>query len=62
MYGSRLAVALLVSETVGNSLRHAFPDGRSGRIRVGLRRAGPMFELTAPMLERGYDTIEDGRS
>lgn len=39
-------VALLVSETVGNALRHAFPDGRSGRILVGLRRTGPMFELT----------------
>ncbi|WP_293681842.1 sensor histidine kinase [uncultured Phenylobacterium sp.] len=39
-------VALLVSETVGNALRHAFPDGRTGRIRVGLRRIGQSFELT----------------
>ena len=43
---SAAPVALLVSETVGNALRHAFPDGRSGRIRVGLRRMGEMFELT----------------
>lgn len=39
-------VALLVSETVGNALRHAFPDGRAGRIAVGLRRGGQGFELT----------------
>ena len=40
-------VALLVSETVGNALRHAFPDGRSGRILVMLRRAGgEAFEVT----------------
>jgi len=39
-------VALLVSETVGNALRHAFPEGRAGRIRVGLRRVADTFELT----------------
>ena len=39
-------VALLVSETVGNALRHAYPDGRAGRVRVGLRRTGEGFELS----------------
>jgi two-component sensor histidine kinase len=39
-------VALLVSETVGNALRHAFPDGRAGRVRVGLRRIADTFELS----------------
>lgn len=39
-------VALLVSEAVGNALRHAFPDNRSGRVRVGLRRVGANFELS----------------
>jgi len=39
-------VALLLSETVGNALRHAFPDGRAGRVRVGLRRVGGTFEIT----------------
>ena len=39
-------VALLVSETVGNALRHAFPGGRAGRIRVGLRRVADTFELS----------------
>lgn len=37
--------ALLLSETVGNCLRHAFPDGREGRVKVALRRAGGEFEL-----------------
>ena len=39
-------VALLVAETVGNCLRHAFPGERSGRVRVALRRATETFELS----------------
>jgi two-component sensor histidine kinase len=39
-------VALLLSECVGNALRHAFPDGRNGRVHVGLRRGQGAFELT----------------
>ena len=39
-------VALLVSEMVGNALRHAYPDGRTGRIQVGVRRTATGFELT----------------
>jgi len=38
-------VALLVSEAVGNALRHAFPDGRRGRIRVTVRRTPSGFDL-----------------
>lgn len=38
-------LALLVSETVGNALRHAYPDGRNGRVRVSLRRTAEGFEL-----------------
>jgi len=38
-------LALLVSETVGNALRHAYPEGRNGRVRVALRRTGEGFEL-----------------
>ncbi|WP_337186771.1 sensor histidine kinase [Phenylobacterium sp.] len=39
-------MALIVSEAVGNALRHAYPDGRNGRIRVALRRIGEGFELS----------------
>jgi two-component sensor histidine kinase len=38
-------LALLVSETVGNALRHAYPEGVNGRVRVGLRRMPEGFEL-----------------
>lgn len=39
-------IALLVSEAVGNALRHAYPVGRSGRVRVGLRRTADGFDLS----------------
>jgi two-component sensor histidine kinase len=39
-------IALLVSEAVGNALRHAYPIGRAGRIGVSLRRTVEGFELS----------------
>lgn len=44
-------MALLVSEAVGNALRHAYPDGRNGRVRVVLRRTPDGF---------GVDVADDG--
>lgn len=38
-------LALLVNETVGNALGHAFPDGRIGWIRVALRQDSTGLEL-----------------
>ena len=38
-------LALLISETMGNALGHAFPDGRTGRIRVALCRRADKLEL-----------------
>ena len=35
-----LPLGLIVNELVSNSLKHAFPDGRTGGIRLGLRRLG----------------------
>ena len=39
-------VALLVSEAVGNALRHAYPGDRQGRIQVAVRRTISGFDLT----------------
>ena len=38
-------LALLVNETVGNALGHAFPDGRTGSIWVALRQDAAGLEL-----------------
>lgn len=38
-------IALLVCELVSNALRHAYPEGRDGRIRVALRRTSQGVEL-----------------
>jgi len=38
-------MALLVSEMVGNALRHAYPDGRAGRVNVSVRRTATGFDL-----------------
>ena len=41
-WGPDLAIplGLVVNEAVTNALKHAFPGGRRGRVRIGLRRAG----------------------
>jgi len=36
---------LIINELVSNALKHAFPDGRKGEIRVGLRFADDRFTL-----------------
>lgn len=40
------ALALIANEAVCNALRHAFPDGRTGRVEVVLRRRGDALLLT----------------
>jgi two-component sensor histidine kinase len=38
--GQAASLALLLNELMMNALRHAFPDGRHGEIRLALRRLG----------------------
>ncbi|HEV7368847.1 PAS domain S-box protein [Arenibaculum sp.] len=40
-----LPVGLIASELIHNALRHAFPDGRGGRVRIELRGSRDRFEL-----------------
>lgn len=49
-------IALLISETVGNCLRHAYPDGRTGKVSVSLRRAEGGFVLGVADDGVGYAT------
>jgi two-component sensor histidine kinase/CheY-like chemotaxis protein len=41
-----IPVALIIHELVSNSLRHAFPDGRRGRIEIDLHHEEGEFSLT----------------
>jgi two-component sensor histidine kinase len=41
-----VSIALLVTEVVTNSLKHAFPDGRPGTITIRLVRDGDRARLT----------------
>ena len=62
-----IPVGLIVNELISNALKHAFPDGRRGRVDIGLRRLGQTrCELTlrddgigmaAPLDPRHSDTM-----
>jgi two-component sensor histidine kinase len=47
-----LPCALLISEVISNSLKHAFPDNREGEIRIVLRRQ-PGSEVSLSMADNG---------
>lgn len=50
-------VALIVGETLGNVLAHAYPAGQAGRIRVSLQQVDKGFELT--VADDGAGLTED---
>jgi len=41
-----LAIGLIITEIVSNSLKYAFPDGGSGEIKVKLRKSGDSIVLS----------------
>lgn len=56
---------LILNELLANALEHAFPDGRAGEIRIGLRRLGPgelMLEVAdnGVGLPAGFDVRQAG--
>lgn len=52
---------LIINELVSNSLKHAFPDGRTGRIAVSLRAGhGDTYELTVADDGVGAPAPDDG--
>ena len=41
-----ISAGLLVNELITNSLKHAFPDNREGKVKVSLRARGKTYKLT----------------
>ncbi len=48
---------LIVNELVSNALKHAFPDGREGRVTIQLSAVGPVYVLT--VADDGIGLAED---
>jgi two-component sensor histidine kinase len=50
-----VSLGLIVNELVTNSIKHAFPDGSAGRIRIGLIVRGDQLHLTVQDNGTGFD-------
>lgn len=50
-------LALLFSELLGNAIRHAFPDGRAGVIKVSVRRENGHFRIE--IADDGVGVVND---
>ena len=55
---SAIPCGLIINELVSNSLKHAFPDGRRGRIAISLQREGP-GQATLRIADDGAGIPED---
>lgn len=55
---SAVPLGLVVSELVSNSLKHAFPDGRKGRVEVSLR-GGPAEGYDLTVRDDGIGAAQD---
>ncbi|HQZ12408.1 MAG TPA: histidine kinase dimerization/phosphoacceptor domain -containing protein [Devosia sp.] len=57
-----MPLGLIVSEVISNAFKHAFPDGRKGRIEVALRDIGDSKgELSISDNGQGFDPATDTR-
>ena len=54
--------ALIINELVSNSLKHAFPDGRTGAVTIALRRANGVHMLTVADNGVGFPRDVDFRA
>ena len=57
-------IGIIVNELVTNSLKHAFPDGRPGKIAISLKRAAEALVLTVSDDGVGvadHDATQDGK-
>jgi two-component sensor histidine kinase len=55
-----VALGLIANELVTNAVKHAFPDGRSGRIWLGFGREGEAYLLT--VADDGVGLPREGRA
>ncbi|MBL4709388.1 MAG: hypothetical protein JKY48_13205 [Flavobacteriales bacterium] len=53
-----LPCGLLINEIVSNSLKHAFPNGQAGQLKIDLFRKGKLIALTLSDNGIGFDPIQ----
>jgi PAS domain S-box-containing protein len=59
---SAISCGLIVNELLSNALKHAFPEGRKGEVRIGLHAEGPRLVLEVRDNGIGFPPALDFRS